>query len=582
MAQRIEITDLPKSTDPAAIKTALIEIQQLELEEGEQSQSVEIQKIIDESKSQTAPIIDEKIVPVNARIDALDSDVDARISAIDHLAALDVLGLLDEIRPTVETWSSGGGSKVRVLRDNKRITLPENPEIGDSINILVQATNPGKIKQIEGTTLRNADHNNATGVDEFLRLRNNQRLELTYVADELIEDRDYTHLPGFFDPAVEADVSSMALSPDGRYIGLGLRTAPYFVIYQIDGPNFRRVAAATRELFAVKPFAFAFDPENNDIHLGLPDVDAHIILGFDGTDLTFKEVIRRTNNAPTYSISFSFSPDGRYKAEGHSGGTVTITDLTTNAEVDHPWTSTGSTDVVHSIAFSPNPPEGTDQLLAIGHLGNPCMSFLSFSDGVITKLRRPDAIRHRAEVIKSMAWSHDGELLAVNLSGREIVVYDMTGKQNNIATILTELSRESGDKYSGSVFYSVAFSKFKHLGVSWGYNASPYIKAANIYNFENNVVPDAYFKQLYPGESQGEDVPILWTVGGGYFLFGGGTYNFSIYHALKFTQGAWFVSRLDGPEIQPSDFSGVASPAETPEEETKPVKRTRRKKKENK
>ncbi len=559
MAQRIEITDLPESTSPAAIETALIEIQQPELDEGDQSQSVEIQKIIDESTAQITPIIEEKIVTVNARIDA-----------IDHLAALDVPGLLDEIRPTVETWSSGGGSKVNVLRDNQDIAVPESPEIGDSVNILVQATPPGQINQIEGTTLRNADHYNATGADGFLRLRNNQRLELTYVADELVEDHDYTYLPDFLDTPINAEVSTIAVSPDGRYIGAGLNAAPWFVIYRIDGREFTRVAAVDRGLFSVEPLSFAFDPENNDIHFGLPGVYSHLILAFDGSSLTFKSIIRQNNKALTYSISFS--PDGKYKAEGHSGGTVTITDLTTDQEVDHPWTSTGSTDVVHSLAFSPNPPVGTDQLLAIGHFGDPCMSFLSFSGGAITKLQRPRAIRHRAEAIKSMAWSHDGELLAVNLSGREIVVYDMTGDPDNIATVLTELTSTQGDKPSGAAFYSVAFSKFKHLGVSWGYDAAPYAKNANIYNFENNVAPDTYFKRLNAQAGQA-DLPMSWTVGGGYLLLGGGAGNLHVYHALTFAQGVWFVSRFDGPEIRPSDFSGIASPAQTPDEEIRPAEK---------
>ncbi len=579
MAQRIEVTDLPKSTNPAAIKTALIEIQQSELEEGDQSQSVEIQKIIDESALQITPIIEERIVPVTARIDALDSDVDARISEIDHLEALDVPGLLDEIRPTIETWSSVGGSKVNVLRDNQNFTLPENPKIGDSVNILVQATPPGQINQLAGTTLRNAEHYNATGEDGFLRLRNNQRLELTYVADELVEDKDYTYLSDALDTPVDAEVTSMAVSPDGRYVGLGLNAAPWFVIYRIDGTQFRKIAVNAADFFSGPPLAFAFNPENNDMHMGFPGIDSHLILGFDGSILTLKEIIRQNNRAVTYSISFS--ADGRYKAEGHSGGTVTITDLTTDAEVDHPWTSTGATDIVHSLAFSPEPPAGSDQLLAIGHFGDPCMSFLSFSGGVITKLPRPRAIRHRAEAIKSMAWSNDGELLAVNLSGNEIVVYDMTGDPDNIATVLTEMTTATGDKNSGTVFYSVAFSKFKHLGVSWGYDTAPYAKKANIYNFENNVVPDAYFKRLQPGSSPG-NVPISWTVGGGYFLFGGSSLKFKVYHSLTFAQGAWFVSRLDGPEIQPSDFSGIASSAETPEEEIKPAKRKRRKKKEDK
>ncbi len=578
MAQRIEVADLPESIDPAAIKTALIEIQQPELEEGDQSQSVEIQKIVDESAAQITPIIEEKIVPVTARIDALDAGVDTRISAIDHLDALDVPGLLDEIRQTVETWSSGGGSRVNVLRDNQNFTLPENPEIGDSINILVQATTPGQIHQIAGTTLRDQQNYNATGVDGFLRLRNNQRLEVAYVADELVEDKSYTYLPNLLDTPVTVEVTSMALSPDGRYIGLGLNAAPYFVIYRIDGREFTRVANSL--VFGREPLSFAFEPGNNNIHFGFSGDYSHGFASFDGNNLTWVINIRPNNNALTYSISIS--PDGRYKAEGHSGGTVTITDLTTNTEVDHPWTSTGATDIVHSLAFSPSPPAGMDQLLAIGHFGDPCMSFLSFSGGVITKLPRPRAIRHRAEAIKSMAWSHDGELLAVNLSGNEIVVYDMTGDPDNIATVLTELTTESRDKSSGTIFYSVAFSKFKHLGVSWGYDSSNfnYIKSANIYNFENNVVPDARFKLLAAGAGEGgaNSALISWTVGGGYFLLGGGISKLRVFHALSFTQGAWFVSRLEGPDIQPSDFSGIGSPAETPEEEIKPAKRTRRKK----
>ncbi len=583
----ITIAEYDEVSTPIVQRQTLLEVQQTDQDVGNQSRKMSVETLVGEISPQIQQYaddaiteldsgiqgridaldagIDEKIVTVNDRIDTLDAGVDTRISAIDHLDALDVPGLLDEIRPTVETWSSGGGSRVNVLRDNQDITLPYSPEIGASINILVQATTPGQIHQIAGTTLRNTEHYNATGDDGFLRLRNNQRLEVAYVADELVEDKGYAYLPDLLDTPVTAEVSSMALSPDGRYIGLGLTTAPWFAIYRIDGMQFRKVADFNA---GASPLAFAFHPENNDIHMGLPGTNSHVIIGFDGASLTFKEGIRANNNALTYSISFS--PDGRYKAEGHSGGTVTITDLTTNTEVDHPWTSTGATDVVHSLAFSPSPPAGMDQLLAIGHFGDPCMSFLSFSDGVITKLQRPRAIRHRAEAIKSMAWSHDGELLAVNLSGNEIVVYDMTGGKKNIATVLTELTTESGDKNSGTVFYSVAFSKFKHLGVSWGYNASHQLKYANIYNFENNVVPDTYFKQLSSGASP-EDVPISWTVGGGYFLFGGGAGNFRVYHALKFTQGVWFVSRLDGPEIQASDFSSIGSPAETPEEEIKPA-----------
>ncbi len=515
---------------------------------------------------------------IDAKI--IDEDVQGKINAsigsIDHLVALDVPALLNEIRPTVETWSSGGGSKVNVLRDNQDITLPNSPEIGDNFNVLVQATTPGKIKQIAGTTLRDQQNYNATGVDGFLRLRNNQRLEVAYVADELIEDRGYTYLPNLLDTRADAGVTSLAISPDGRYIGLGLNSSPYFAIYRIDGTQFRKVAVSTASLFSAPPLAFAFNPENNDIHMGLPGVNSHMILGFDGTDLTFKEVIRQNNRAVTYSISFS--PDGRYKAEGHSGGTVTITDLRTNTEVDHP-VGVGSLDVIHSLAFSPNPPAGMDQVLAIGHFGDPCITFLSFSDGVITKLPRPRAIRHRAEAIKSMAWSNDGELLAVNLSGEEIAVYDMTGYE---ATVLTELTLANNDRISGTLFFSVAFSKLKHLGVSFGYDRSPYSNFVNIYNFENNSVPTGYFKRIAPGPSIGDTAPILWTIAAGYFLYGDESNRFMVYHALTFTEGAWFVSRLDGPEIQPSDFSGIGSPALVPDEEVKPANKKKPKKKENK
>ncbi len=585
----ITIAEYEVVDKPINQEQTLFEVQQTDQEVGYQSRKMSVETLVEEISPQLQQYTDEAITELDSgiqgKIDASIADeniqgkIDASIAAIPSAGDL----AIESSKPTVQGWIDESitaeniqgkidtsiaaippatAPRTTILRDGETFTLPGSAEIGDNFELFVhQPVTRGYIQQVADTTLMSEDFRNPSGADWIVKTRNPQLLRLTYLSDELVEDRDYEYLTDLLDTPVNEGVSSMALSPDGRYIGLGLDDAPWFAIYRIDGTQFRRVAVSTSGLFSESPLAFAFNPENNDIHFGMPGNRAHMILEFDGTELTFKERIRDNSNAATYSISFS--PNGRYKAEGHSGGTVTITDLTTNTEVDHPWTSTGATDIVHSLAFSPSPPEGSDQLLAIGHFGDPCMSFLSFSNGVITKLQRPRAIRHRAEAIKSMAWSHDGELLAVNLSSSEIVVYDMTGGRKNIASVLTELNTQNGDKNSGSTFMSVAFSKFKHLGVSWGY-------AANIYNFENNVVPDTYFKRVYPGTKPGYS-PVLWTVGGGYFLFGGGVRNFSVYHALKFIPGVWFVSRLDGPDIQASDFSSIGSPALTPEEEIKPA-----------
>ncbi len=573
MAQRIEVTDLPETDNPAAIKTAVIEIQQPELEEGEQSQSVEIQKIVDESAAQITPIIEEKIVPVNARIDALDAGVDARISAIDHLAALDVPALLAEIKPVIETWSSGG-SKVNVLRDNQDITLPDSPEIGDNVNILVQATPPGRINQLAGTTLRNAEHYNATGEDGFLRLRNNQRLEVTYVADELVEDRGYADLGDITDIPPTGSITAIAVSANGNYVAVGHKNAPFLSVYRVDGRVLRKVGdGEIADELTGPPMALAFDSTRNWIHIGTSIGTYHLIYGIGKNAEGEPELFNRYYNQqragePDYSVDVS--PDGVYIAEGHAGGTVTIKLSSTWEEVAHPYTSAGALDVVHSVAWSPRPPEGTDQLLAIGHYGSPCITFLALRDGAFVQLDPVRTIRHRSQAIKDLAWSSDGELLAA-VVGSEVIVYNMIGDDRNVVKEITH-------KYPGGEFLTVAFSSRKHLAISSGSSDGMQPGQVDFYDFSNNEAPGDNERLLTLSGLFGITAA-LWTVGDGYFLIGRSHVPYmDARHATEYLQGVWFVSRLDGPKIQASDFSSIASPAETPAEEPKPAKKKRRKK----
>ncbi len=572
----ITIAEYDEVSTPIVQRQTLLEVQQTDQDVGNQSRKMSVETLAEEISPQIQQYTDDAITELDSGIQGkidesitaenIQGKIDASIAAAPSTGGLDI----DSSKPTVQGWIDASiadeniqgkidvsiaaippvtAPRTTILRDGETFTLPESAEIGENIELLVQQpVTRGFIQQVADTTLMFEDFYNPSGADGSVKTRNHQLLRLTYVSDELVEDHDYPYLPNLLDTPVNAGVSSVVLSPDGRYVGLGLNAAPWFTIYRIDGTQFRKVVDSSAGLFNKPPLAFAFNPENNDIHVGLSDAKVHMILSFDGSSLRFKSTIRQNKNAVTFSISFS--PGGRYKAEGHSGGTVTITDLTTNTEVDHPI-GVGSLDVIHSLSWSPKPPEGTDQLLAIGHFGSPCITFLALRDGAFIQLDPVRTIRHRSQAIKDLAWSTDGELLAA-VVGSEVIVYNMIGDDRAVVKEITH-------KYPGGEFLSVAFSPRKHLAVSSGSSAGTQPGQVDLYDFSNNEAPGDNERLLTIAGLNGI-TDAKWTIGDGYFLIGTSTApHLDTRHAAKYLQGVWEISALARVNVQNKDFSSFVS-----------------------
>lgn len=175
----------------------------------------------------------------------------------------------------------------------------------------------------------------------------------------------------------------------------------------------------------------------------------------------------------------------------------------------------------------------------------------------------PGGISHRERTggtITSIAWSHDGELLAVakgagkdssgNIEPDLIRVYDSSNQT------LEPIADDIFLRPRGTLFRSVAFSTAKMLAVSLDDNGAngSFSGRVNFYNFNNYrrgypaTIPTVKEESPYIDNITGPIAGALWTGGGGYFIVGTTSPPFlKVYHSLIFTPGVWLLAHVDGP-----------------------------------
>ncbi len=442
---------------------------------------------------------------------------------------------------------------VKLLNQDETAVLPPRAAIGDSLDFHFPAeTGYAYLEhgKSDGTILRGYDHT-PTGGKGLFRVRPQQAVKLVYRGDSLEHKEQYEILENILDVLPTGEVTCMAVDSRGMYIAIGHKNAPFLSVYERTESTFSKLGDGNigRELTAEITSVSIFQDSNNNVRIytGITEGTLHLFYSINNNEL-IRHGYSSPNTGATYSVSIS--PDNAYIAEGHSAGSLTITKISDNTEVDHPSTTTSSTDVIHSLAFSPKPLEGHDQLLAVGHLGNPFLTFLSFKDGVVTKMSARN-IRYRSGVINSMAWSHDGLLLAVELDGSEIHVYDMSSGEP------VRVAENTFTKHPGTVYQTVSFSPSKVLAVSWGSEENDFASQVDFYDFSNGVPAG----KLDSPQLTGLTGPIggaMWTAGEGYFLVGSTTAPFlTVYLAIDFATAVWQVVHLDGAKPTSNDFKIV-------------------------
>ncbi len=563
-SEGFEIRELPTHEEPFDISKTTLEIQQENLDEGEESRKISVTDLVEKIKPNIQDVVDVSIVEhsggtedvFNAFLDDNKARIEGWIDS--RITAEDIQGKIDASFAAVT-----GEARTTILRDGETFTLPTSATIGDNIELLVhQPVTRGYIQQVKDTTLMHEDFYNPSGADGDVKTRNHQLLRLTYVADDLVDDKAYADLGDITDTPPTGEVTAIAVSANGNYVAVGHKNAPFLSVYRVDGRVLRKIGDGNVAVeLTGQPTALAFDSTRNWIHVGTSVDFFHLVYQIedraDGdAELSRQAYNQRRTGEPDYSVDVS--PDGVYIAEGHAGGTVTITLSSSRKRVAHPYTSSGVTDVVHSLAWSPKPPEGTDQLLAIGHFGSPCITFMALRDGAFVQLDPVRTIRHRSQAIKDLAWSSDGELLAA-VVGSEVIVYNMIGEGREVVKEITH-------KYNNGEFSTVAFSSRKHLAVSSGLIDGTQVGQVDFYDFSNNEAPGDNERLLTLSGLFGITAA-LWTVGDGYFLIGTNTPSYlKARHAAEYLKGVWVINVLSfvkssddtlhsSGDVQNKDFS---------------------------
>jgi WD40 repeat protein len=238
---------------------------------------------------------------------------------------------------------------------------------------------------------------------------------------------------------------SVAFSPNGLFMSVGLEGAPYYAMYEnIDGV-WTRMPAVTGGSPNVAVRSMKFSPDSKILVFGHSYVPCFSMYeDIDGVWTKMPAVTGGypTNNTWAYANGISFSPDGTILAIAHDDAPY----LTMYEDIDGVWTKmanvTGGNPAGKglSVSFSP---DGT--ILAIAHDGAPCLTMYEDIDGVWTKMS--DVL---AEIPSgnglAVSFSANSKFLAVGHRGSPYVtVYeDIDGVWTKMPSIIDAATLSNG------------------------------------------------------------------------------------------------------------------------------------------
>jgi WD40 repeat protein len=264
------------------------------------------------------------------------------------------------------------------------------------------------------------------GVNGRVIMPHMSRLIMTYQGNGDSRKEPFVRLADPFSGSFAFDFEDISFSPCGTYMGTGLQSSPYLIIYKRSGDIFVQLPDPDP---LIPSFGYGVSFSRGGIYLAVAHYLSPYIAIYKRNGDTFTK-LGNPDVLPTgYGNTIAFSPCSTYLALGHSGSPC-IMIYKRNGDAFNKLTNPADlpTNVVRGLDFSP-----CGHYLAVGQYTTPFFHIYRRIGDTFTKLGAPTA---PASSVNSVSFSPCGTYLA---AGHDTTPYITIYKRNgDIFTILPD------------------------------------------------------------------------------------------------------------------------------------------------